>query len=288
MEKDDEVKGIGNSYNTQYRIYDPRIGRWLSLDPKISIFPDQSPYNFANNTPIFGNDPNGDICIPCVVALVGLLTVPAIVNAPTLNPQVDAEALRKARETQTKWLLFSIGGTGAMTARLSATTIAKELTSQFFVQYTANIAVQAYNRTAGDGPPLNFKEAFSSAIKGLDFADALIGSSGASDLVKNIFSSAIDITPEEAKVLGLDKSAKSATIDFVINKIGDKIKAPDTQYGSIINKIKSSAETIVNDAIKTKIGETNAALDSQNFEYSQPDALKVEMPAPVGITREKE
>jgi RHS repeat-associated protein len=34
METDKEVSGTGNSYTTQFRQYDPRIGRWLSLDPK--------------------------------------------------------------------------------------------------------------------------------------------------------------------------------------------------------------------------------------------------------------
>jgi len=39
---DDEVKGGGNSYTTEFRQLDPRIGRWLSLDPLMSKFPNQS------------------------------------------------------------------------------------------------------------------------------------------------------------------------------------------------------------------------------------------------------
>ncbi|MCP4520926.1 MAG: hypothetical protein GY827_04405 [Cytophagales bacterium] len=33
MEKDDEVKGSGNSYTTHFRSYAPRLARWLSSDP---------------------------------------------------------------------------------------------------------------------------------------------------------------------------------------------------------------------------------------------------------------
>ncbi len=60
MENDDEVKGYGNSYTTLFRQYDPRIGRWLSPDPKMAKYPGWSPYNFAFNNPINITDPLGD------------------------------------------------------------------------------------------------------------------------------------------------------------------------------------------------------------------------------------
>ncbi|MDD2982853.1 MAG: hypothetical protein PHQ74_05645 [Crocinitomicaceae bacterium] len=33
-EKDNEVKGKGNSYTTFFRQLDPRLGRWLTIDPE--------------------------------------------------------------------------------------------------------------------------------------------------------------------------------------------------------------------------------------------------------------
>jgi RHS repeat-associated protein len=44
-EKDDEFKGDGNSYDFNARIYDSRLGRWLSLDPLQAKYVDLSPYN---------------------------------------------------------------------------------------------------------------------------------------------------------------------------------------------------------------------------------------------------
>ncbi len=70
MEKDDEAKGDGNQYTSLHRIYDPRLGRWLSTDPEVEEFPDETPYNNNQNNPIVNTDPNGD-CPWCIGALVG-------------------------------------------------------------------------------------------------------------------------------------------------------------------------------------------------------------------------
>src|SRR5690554_7691971 len=58
MEKDDNIKGEGNSYTTEFRQYDPRVGRWLSIDPKANA--KESPYVSMSNNPIWFNDPLGD------------------------------------------------------------------------------------------------------------------------------------------------------------------------------------------------------------------------------------
>jgi RHS repeat-associated protein len=61
MEKDDEVfNSTGTSYTTHFRQYDPRIGRWMSLDPKKEKYPDLSPYSGMGNNPIKIIDSNGD------------------------------------------------------------------------------------------------------------------------------------------------------------------------------------------------------------------------------------
>jgi RHS repeat-associated protein len=60
MEKDDEVKGQGNSYTTEFRFLDTRLGRWLSLDPKTKIKPFISVYVVMSNCPISKKDPKGD------------------------------------------------------------------------------------------------------------------------------------------------------------------------------------------------------------------------------------
>jgi RHS repeat-associated protein len=62
-EKDDEVKGDANQLDFGDRIYDPRLGRWLSTDPLQKTFAGLSPYNFCYNTPIQVFDADGRLGI---------------------------------------------------------------------------------------------------------------------------------------------------------------------------------------------------------------------------------
>lgn len=57
--KDDNLKGPGNSLDFTFRTYDPRLGRFLSLDPLSESYPWYTPYQFAGNTPIMAVDLEG-------------------------------------------------------------------------------------------------------------------------------------------------------------------------------------------------------------------------------------
>jgi RHS repeat-associated protein len=58
-EHDDEMKSNSNSYDFGARMYDPRVGRWLSLDPLAGKYPSESPFNAMGNDPINKIDPTG-------------------------------------------------------------------------------------------------------------------------------------------------------------------------------------------------------------------------------------
>jgi RHS repeat-associated protein len=60
MEKDDEFTGVtGSHLNFGARIYDSRVGRFLSIDPLIRDYPMLTPYQLARNNPILRLDPTG-------------------------------------------------------------------------------------------------------------------------------------------------------------------------------------------------------------------------------------
>jgi RHS repeat-associated protein len=58
-ENDNEVKGTGNQQDYGMRIYDPRLGKFLSTDPIAAKYPELTPYQFASNRPIDGIDMDG-------------------------------------------------------------------------------------------------------------------------------------------------------------------------------------------------------------------------------------
>ena len=58
-ENDNEVKGDGNQQDYGMRIYDPRLGRFLSVDPLLKAYPHLTSYQYASNRPIDGVDLDG-------------------------------------------------------------------------------------------------------------------------------------------------------------------------------------------------------------------------------------
>ncbi|WP_240619277.1 RHS repeat domain-containing protein, partial [Chitinophaga costaii] len=58
-ENDNEVKGEGNQQDYGMRVYDPRVGRFLSVDPLTSKFSELTPYQYASNSVIASVDLDG-------------------------------------------------------------------------------------------------------------------------------------------------------------------------------------------------------------------------------------
>jgi len=58
-EQDPEVSGTGNQYDYGFRIYNPRLGKFLSVDPLMGDYAMLTPYQFSSNRPIDGIDLDG-------------------------------------------------------------------------------------------------------------------------------------------------------------------------------------------------------------------------------------
>lgn len=58
-ENNNEVKGEGGQQDYGMRVYDPRVGRFLSVDPLTQKYPWYTPYQLAGNRPIIAIDEGG-------------------------------------------------------------------------------------------------------------------------------------------------------------------------------------------------------------------------------------
>ena len=58
-EKDHDIQSSGNNYDYGFRIYNPRLGKFLSVDPLAASYPWYTPYQFAGNKPIWALDLDG-------------------------------------------------------------------------------------------------------------------------------------------------------------------------------------------------------------------------------------
>ena len=63
LEKDNDIKGIGNHYSFGNYGYDPRIGKRWNIDPKFREIAGLSPYTYSLNNPIVYKDPEGELPI---------------------------------------------------------------------------------------------------------------------------------------------------------------------------------------------------------------------------------
>jgi RHS repeat-associated protein len=92
-ENDNDVKGEGNQIDYGKRVYDPRIGKFLSTDPLTSQFPYYTPYQYAGNKPIWAMDLDGaeELILPRGITIPDpILTLPRLgpMPVPPINPPV--------------------------------------------------------------------------------------------------------------------------------------------------------------------------------------------------------
>ncbi len=147
QEKDDEVKGQGNSYDFNFRIQDVRLGgRFLSIDALGRDYPWYSPYQFAGNMPIIAIDIDGTEP-DFIIDKTGKLTQPIIILLS------DGFGLDEGGLKQTIWSNLSAYHQGAGQKR------------DFFTRKVKSIASSKALKTHGAitlGTDVIFKDDFKS------------------------------------------------------------------------------------------------------------------------------
>ena len=91
-ENDGDVKGDGNQIDYGMRVYDPRLGRFFSIDPLVKKYPELSTYQFASNSPIAGIDLDGG---EFKFAIFGAQNIASNVIATSISDSKDFAAVGK-------------------------------------------------------------------------------------------------------------------------------------------------------------------------------------------------
>ncbi len=107
-EKDDEVHGGGNSYDYGFRIYNPRLGRFLSVDPLFKSFSWNSPYSYTENQPIQGVDLDGLEYLDYNESRIKLVNGEAHIDLENFNSTTRA-AWKRRDEVSANWPEGNIG-----------------------------------------------------------------------------------------------------------------------------------------------------------------------------------
>jgi RHS repeat-associated protein len=113
-ENDNEVKGEGNQQDYGMRVYDPRLGRFLSVDPLTNKYPALTPFQFASNCPIAGIDLDGGEILPVNSSIYlqtysGFQTSLGQVNIYDVK-KVYENIPKALRDPETHDLMFTLGG----------------------------------------------------------------------------------------------------------------------------------------------------------------------------------
>jgi RHS repeat-associated protein len=258
MEKDDEVKGDGNSYTSYWRQYDPRIGRWLTIDPK-DDHPNQigiSPYAESWNNPIRFNDPDGD-CPFCWGFIIGAaieMTSQAIMNVATGKEWNDFN--------YEQIVISGVAGglTGGLNSFKAVTTTAVKIYKR--VALTTIVVAESVAKTKVDGKEVKANEVLTDVV--MDIIPIPLPKQLKIDNVKENAIKTVKRKLDRAKRLtttGERASREAALVEaqknlkalnkkkIVIEKINEHNAA--VQKGIINNKVKTTVEALSNKSTTT-------------------------------------
>ncbi len=134
----------GGDYDFGVRMYDSRLGRWLSLDRKSGKCPYFSPYSFAGNNPLSIIDINGD-SLYILVQVIGY-EENDMFEAATLTRQKNTENSPGFNASRDKVVIIQVTDVSDIKAKVA------EATTQYSGQYGKTVEFGVWSHAGIDGP----------------------------------------------------------------------------------------------------------------------------------------
>jgi RHS repeat-associated protein len=274
-ENDNEVKGEGNQQDYGMRIYDPRLGRFLSVDPICRNYPELTPYQFASNRPIEGIDMDGLEFEPYWATTV---------------PQKILEMQAKYSPEQiAKWdkqgLMFVVGaltlgwGVAALATAESGAVLTTIIKTAFRGGGVGAIVNTSVSIVKGDDLYTTLKSAttgfLSGAILGaygkLNTIKEMISVGAFSSIVADYANQSIDISFEEKKEYNLTELLTSGILGSIATIFSEKIV--NYVNAQITKKFESEIVKLESESSKAEIRKTIRKESPQ----LGPEAVKKEL-----------
>lgn len=238
QEKDDEIKGAGNSVNYKYRMHDPRLGRFFAVDPLFKDYPWNSPYAFSENTVIDH------------IELEGLEKYPVNPTGGLNNIaygfqqffQAAGEAIDDIGASVSGFFSFSqeqVGTSGQVTAKTKLTTTTSvELSTSFGDFFTPT------NNNQPSGPPLK--------------VDTKTETNMVTDFTVTVPVRGVDVTTKERISQNIETGEVKAKTEITVGKgsSGVFVSTTSSSSGSTTNEqgLKASASTPTFNGFSLTIG----------------------------------
>jgi len=240
-ENDNEVKGEGGQQDYGMRIYDPRLGRFLSVDPIGDEYPELTPYQFASNTPLWAIDLDG------LEGLIATGTTPPFMSGkqwPTgmvVSDEMGHRINAKLTPEQKSALLDVLPLIG------TAKGIYEAVTGEDFV---TGEKLSATDRALAVVPYVGKAKKITKVAKAADKIDEVKGVAKAADKIDDAK------TTEKALVKPKNKNANDAEGEFMLYDVHSE---PNKQ-GELLKVGKADAERITStgEPVRMKASERKA------------------------------
>lgn len=272
---DNEISGNGNSLDFGARIYNPRLGRFLSIDPQVKNYPYSTPYSFAGNNPIAYIDAQGENPLFFVALFfIGTLADAALqygINyAIYEDPTIAFKEIDWFDATLTGVATASTGGAGGF-AKLELTlgknlakTVGKRVTAGELIE--ASIDVTAEDGIKFAGITKEGKEVvldLSTMLMSKKFRNAVMNK------MKNSSQKGIDRIVEK-NTLSPDLRTPYYTVDGVVNS---------DAFDKFFDMLESGGEQLINDGLKQVTQPPSSGSDAgyQQFDITKGTTLEYQL-----------
>jgi RHS repeat-associated protein len=246
-ENDDEVKGKGAQQDYGMRYYDPRLGKFLSIDPLSLDYPWYTPYQFAGNTPIQAIDLEGAEELKVASNATSLMAKATLLTTKSTELNELRNSISQPDKARTHLVYFancdlSWRDRGVLGETFDELKDRADLAKKYWeVQAKYNNGIHPsdaeYNINSGQESGLGHESAYLFQVTGISYEEVL------SAKQENIFLVVIDFNANGSELNSL-KTLSHEIDQHLTNDLNGLNMSPTDEHYKNFNIVKGSKEDL--------------------------------------------